>query len=220
MILPISKVVQGTVLASLQQLGERDPLFRDGNTTAGWHARGRKQNLQADTQQDEVASSLKTVHDMLLKNGLIQAAARPRQVVRMMLSRYDRGMHYGNHVDNAMMDGQRTDLSFTLFLTDSDAYEGGELIMDGVDGPRAFRLNAGDMLLYPSTTLHRVNPVTEGRRLAIVGWIRSHVRDPAQREILFDLDRVIHELRQGPVADEMLSLLLKTRSNLLRRWVD
>jgi PKHD-type hydroxylase len=131
-------------------------------------------------------------------------------------------MQYGAHIDDALMNGHRTDLSFTIFLSPLDSYEGGALVIDETDGEKTFRLDAGDMLLYPSTTLHRVNPVKSGQRLAIVGWLQSHVRDRDRREMLFDLDRAIHQLRQNRHEDDepALELLLKTRSNLLRRWAE
>lgn len=151
---------------------------------------------------------------------LIQAAARPKAIIRLLLSRYDEGMHYGNHVDDAMMDGQRTDLSFTVFLSDPESYDGGELVVDEPATERPFKLAAGAMLLYPSNTLHQVMPVTRGQRLVLVGWIRSLIREPAQRELLFDLERSIAQLRNAPDQTGALALLLKSRSNLLRMWAD
>ena len=138
-----------------------------------------------------------------------------------MLSRYDSGMHYGAHVDDALMSGQRTDLSFTIFLSGTDEYEGGELVIDEPAAERPYKLDAGNMLLYPSSTLHRVEPVSKGSRLVLVGWIRSYVRCPQQREILFDLERAIAHLRpQQEQQRQALELLLKSRSNLLRQWAE
>jgi PKHD-type hydroxylase len=123
------------------------------------------------------------------------------------------------------MDGQRTDLSFTIFLNPPDAYDGGSLVIDEPGAERAFRMGAGEMLLYPSSRLHRVEPVSRGTRLVLVGWIRSHLRSGEAREILFDMDRTIALLRGKPDAlkSELaaeLELLLKTRSNLLRMWTE
>ncbi|MEX1198655.1 MAG: Fe2+-dependent dioxygenase [Pseudohongiellaceae bacterium] len=219
MILPVSQVLPEALLASLRETASRDTLFRDGAATAGWYARTRKHNLQAG-DDPELQELLDRVRQRLLHHELVQAAARPKRVVRLLLSRYEPGMQYGAHIDDALMDGHRTDLSFTIFLSPPNSYEGGALVIDETDGEKTFRLEAGDMLLYPSTTLHRVDTVTSGRRLAIVGWLQSHVRDRDQREILFDVDRAIHQLRHNGHGDDApaLELLLKTRSNLLRRW--
>jgi len=163
---------------------------------------------------------LRKVEARLEQNGVFQSAARAKRIVKLLLSRYERGMAYGAHVDDAMMGGQRTDLSFTLFLSDPQTYEGGELVIERTEGDRAFKLPAGHLLLYPSTTLHRVEPVTRGVRLAAVGWVRSLVREEAQRELLFDLDQAVQLLRDGGDRERALDLVLKTRSNLLRRWVE
>lgn len=221
MILPVSHIVPDELLVSLQHTASRDTLFRDGATTAGWYARTRKRNLQAGDDPG-LQRQLDAVRRCLLRHELLQAAARPKRIVRMLLSRYEPGMEYGAHTDDALMDGHRTDLSFTVFLSPPDSYEGGALVIDETDGEKTFRLNAGDMLLYPSSTLHRVDTVTSGRRLAIVGWLQSHIRSRDQREILFDLDRAIHQLRHNRAAsdDSAMELLLKTRSNLLRRWAE
>lgn len=220
-ILPVSKILPQELLASLQQTATRKDLFRDGATTAGWYARSRKRNLQAGDDPG-LQRQLDAVRRCLLHHELVQAAARPKRIVRLLLSRYEAGMEYGAHIDDALMDGHRTDLSFTIFLSAPEHYEGGALVIDETDGEKTFRLDAGDMLLYPSTTLHRVDTVTSGQRLAIVGWLQSHVRGRDQREILFDLDRAIHQLRHNRHGNDAgaLELLLKTRSNLLRRWAE
>ncbi len=219
MLLQIAQPLPLALFAECQALAADDSLFSPGKATAGWHARERKHNLQARAEPP-VQNLLSRVADALTAHPLVRSAARPRTLVRLLLSRYDTGMSYGTHVDDALMDGQRTDLSFTLFLSDPQDYEGGRLVIDEPAGERAFSMQAGDMLLYPSTSLHRVEPVTRGRRLVLVGWIRSQVRSAEAREILFDLDRVIATLRAGGNAGESLDLLLKTRSNLLRRWAE
>jgi PKHD-type hydroxylase len=114
----------------------------------------------------------------------------------------------------------RTDVSFTLFLSAPDACDGGELVIDTASGEEAFKLPAGSLVLYPSTTLHRVVPVTRGERLAAVGWVRSLIRDPPQRELLFDLETARRRLfdREGKTADG--DLLAKCAANLLRQWCD
>jgi len=219
MLIQIAQALPSNLLAECQAMAADEQLFKEGRLTAGWHARERKHNLQA-RGEPLVDALLGRVSAALTSHSLLQAAARPRNFVRIMISRYDTGMHYGTHVDDALMDGQRTDLSFTLFLSAPEEYEGGRLVIDEPAGERAFALEAGGLLLYPSTSLHRVEPVTKGSRQVIVGWIRSLVRSPEAREILFDLDRVIAALRADKVAGDALELLLKTRSNLLRQWAE
>jgi len=218
MLLQIANVLSQEFIAECRQLATRDGLFEDGRNTAGWHARQRKHNLQARTNAS-VTALLRKAEQLVLRHELVVAAARPRSIVRMMLSRYDETMHYGNHVDDALMDGARTDLSFTLFLSGPDEYDGGGLVIDEPSAERVYKLDSGSMLLYPSSSLHRVESVTQGKRLVIVGWIRSFVRSRDAREILFDLERVIASLRARQETGE-LELLLKTRSNLLRMWAE
>ncbi len=219
MILPIGQILPPELLQRCQAMAQREELFVDGKTTAGWYARRVKHNQQARPDH-AVQSLLDDISTVLLGHELVQAAARPKTLVRLLLSRYQPGMAYGEHVDDALMDRQRTDLSLTLFLTPPASYEGGELIINDASADRAFKLDAGDMLLYPSTTLHQVAPVTRGQRLVIVGWIRSYIRDAARRELLFDLERSIAALRSDPAQQPTLALLLKSRSNLLRMWVE
>jgi PKHD-type hydroxylase len=118
------------------------------------------------------------------------------------------------------MGGLRTDLSFTLFLSDPDSYDGGALVIEDRFEARAVKLPAGSLLLYPSTTLHRVEPVSRGERLAVVGWVQSLIRAPDRREILFDLDQVIASSFAADGKSEALDLMTKTRSNLLRMWAE
>jgi PKHD-type hydroxylase len=118
------------------------------------------------------------------------------------------------------MAGIRTDLSFTLFLSDPDSYDGGALVIDGSDGENEVKLPAGSLVLYPTTTLHRVQEVTRGERLAVVGWVRSFIRNAEDREILFDLENVIASLRSNNADRALLDHILKIRANLLRKWVE
>ena len=129
-------------------------------------------------------------------------------------------MEYGSHVDDALMNGIRTDVSFTLFLSDPDSYDGGALVIESSGGEDDIKLPAGSLVAYPSTTLHRVQPVTKGARLAAVGWARSFIRDPARRELLFDLDTARQSLfaREGKTAE--FDLLSKSTANLLRMWAE
>lgn len=220
MLLQIANALPADLVQECLAIGKDDSLFIDGRASAGWHARARKHNLQAGAGK-HVTALLQKVEAVLLGHELVTAAARPKTMVRLQFSRYDTGMRYDTHVDDALMDGQRTDLSFTVFLTPPGNYEGGSLVIDEPAAERAFRLDSGAMLLYPSTTLHRVEEVTQGQRLVIVGWIRSYLRSPEAREILFDLERAIALLRHKTEHNNgELELLLKTRSNLLRLWAN
>lgn len=194
-----------------------DLAFADGRATAGRHARAVKANDQAlpSPARDAVLARAEAA---LRAHPVFASAARPRAMTPLILSRYREGQTYGLHVDDALMGGVRTDLSFTLFLSDPSGYDGGELVIEDTLESRAFRLSAGDAILYPSTTLHRVAPVTRGVRLAVVGWVESWLRDPRQREILFDLDRAVAEIHARDGHSALFDTLAKTRSNLLRIW--
>jgi PKHD-type hydroxylase len=134
------------------------------------------------------------------------------------ISRSGPGDGYGRHVDNAFMDGGRSDLSFTVFLSAPDHYEGGALVLEQPHGEEAFRLPAGHALIYPSTLLHRVEPVSDGERLVAVGWIQSRVRSAERRELLFELDTARRTLFAGGGKGEVFDLLCRSYSNLLRMW--
>lgn len=208
----LSKAEVAAIRASAQDLP-----FGDGKATAGRFVREVKSNDQAAPSPGLEAIQAK-VAAALAANGLFQSAVRPRAMTRLILSRYREGQTYGLHVDDALMGGVRTDLSFTLFLNEPDTYEGGALIVEDTAEARAFKPEAGDLILYPSTTLHRVEPVSRGERLAVVGWVQSWIRSAEQREILFDLDRSIDEVFAAQGKSALFDRLAKTRSNLIRRW--
>ncbi|MGE0151387.1 MAG: Fe2+-dependent dioxygenase [Reyranellaceae bacterium] len=219
MIVFIGELLAQDQVERLRELMEQTR-FVDGRETAGQLARQVKRNNQVDSDDERLPEMRRIVADALEKNRLFYSAARPKHVKPPMFSRYVPGMEYGNHVDDAIMAGMRTDLSFTLFLSTPESYDGGELVIDSTAGEQDIKLPAGSAVLYPSTSLHRVAPVTRGERLAAVTWIRSFIRDPARREILFDLDRVQDALigRGGKTLE--VDLLAKTQSNLLRLWAE
>jgi PKHD-type hydroxylase len=196
--------------------------FVDGKLTAGWHARLVKHNLQA--QDSETSRSLKQcLVDAIWRNALFQMAVRPKVLRSPLLSRYEPGMSYGTHVDNALMgdpNPMRSDVSLTLFLSSPDEYDGGELVIEDSLGERPFKLDAGSMIIYPSTTLHRVEPVTRGVRLVAVSWVQSYVRDPGDREILFELDTARKALFEQYGKTPEFDLISKSHANLLRKWVE
>jgi PKHD-type hydroxylase len=194
--------------------------FVDGAATAGWHAKLVKKNLQADRGQPGYAEINKAVTDIILANQTLRNAARPKAITPLLFSRYAGGMAYGTHVDDAMIMGVRSDVSFTLSLTPPDAYDGGELVLEMPAGEHAFKLQPGHMILYPSTALHRVEPVTRGERLAAVGWMQSAVRDAHAREILYDLDLARRSLFDKNGKTREFDLITKASANLLRLWME
>ena len=197
--------------------------WRDGAETAGSTARAVKHNLQADLTSRTGTQVRQLLKGRIERNLVLRAAAQPRQFSKLIISRTDSGGGYGHHVDNPFMGAGeyrlRTDLSFTLFLSDPADYEGGELEIELAGMTQSVKLPAGDLVLYPSTSLHRVAPVSSGSRLVCVGWIESSVPDAAVREIIFDLENLRSSLAgkldlQSP---EML-VLSKSISNLTRRF--
>lgn len=198
--------------------------FVDGKTTASGRARALKENLQLDKQQSPEGKALaKLVKERLLANSTFQRNVRPRHVRDPMFSRYLPGMQYGLHVDRALMGPKRdvrTDVSVTLFLSQPDSYEGGELYMETPFGPQEVKLPAGAAVCYPSTTLHRVNPVTAGERLAAVTWVQSQVRSSEDRELLSDLERVYLRLKKACPEAEETDLAHKSLTNMIRRLAD
>jgi PKHD-type hydroxylase len=219
MILPVANVLSPDQVSEIvQRLG--GGRWQSGSATAGWHARLVKENEQLRADDPAHADLRALVEQAVSGNPVVAMATRPRRFGPILFSRYSSGQHYGSHVDDAVMGGVRTDISFTIFLAEPDSYEGGELVMETTAGEVAFKLPAGCGLFYPSTTLHHVASVTGGSRMAAVGWIRSLVRDAADREILFDLDTARQSLfqQQGKTAD--FDLLSKCLANLLRKWVE
>jgi PKHD-type hydroxylase len=190
----------------------------DGAATAGWHARLVKKNQQA-AADDALAETLRQrVVQALQANELFKVAAWPKVAGPVLISRYGTGMEYGLHVDDAMMGPLRSDISYTVFLSDPADYDGGELVMETTTGEQGFKLPAGSMVLYPSTTLHRVAPVTRGARHAAVGWVQSLVRDAAKREILFDMESARRAVFQKGGKTPEFDLMSKSSANLIRMW--
>jgi PKHD-type hydroxylase len=201
----------------LALLAEATP-WRDGAETAGWHARSVKRNRQLDPSSALHQSLASALSGHLLAHPLLQAAALPVQLHNLRFSRCGIGEGYGRHVDNAYMAGGRSDLSFTLFLSAPDDYRGGDLVLEDPDGESHLRLPAGHALVYPSSLLHRVEPVTWGERLVAVGWIQSRVRRSDRRELLFELDTARRALFQQQGKDDIFDLLTRSYTNLLRMW--
>ena len=222
MLLTLANVVSPEDCAALVERA-RGLEWRDGARTAGAVAKAVKRNEQANLHTPEGQIIHRTLLEAIEAHPVLEAAARPRRFSRLMISRTGPGGGYGLHVDNALMGRGpariRTDLSFTLFLSPLEDYDGGALAIDGAGGRQTLRLAPGDLVLYPSTDLHEVEPVTRGERIVCVGWIESLVPDAAQRAILFDLENLRAELRRSLPATSPATLTLdKSIANLLRLW--
>ena len=196
--------------------------WKPGRRTAGAAARGVKQNLQADGEDKRTQALERFIADALGRHPLFEVAARPRRLSRILFSRYEPGMNYGAHTDDALMGAGehklRTDMAFTLFLADRASYQGGALVLESALGEQEVALEAGDAILYPAGSIHRVAAVTQGVRLAAVGWVQSLIGDAAQREILFDLSLTRMRLAEAGAPREEMLRLDKSISNLLRMW--
>lgn len=199
--------------------------WTDGRATAGTRAAAVKANQQLPAESPVAQKWAAKLLQSLTRNPQFIAAALPRRVVQPMFSRYQDGDHYGTHVDNALRPSGavmvRTDLAATLFLADPHSYDGGELAIETGLGTQRFKLGSGDLLLYPATTRHQVEPVTRGTRLAGIFWVESMVRDHAARSLLFDLDQTIQNLgaRLGS-NDPPIVALSGIYHNLLRQWAE
>lgn len=198
--------------------------WQDGRLTAGHLAAQVKSNLQLPIDSPVAAQMGNLILDKLAKNPLYLSAALPLRVLPPRFNRYEGGGTYGNHIDNALfvIPGSsikvRTDVSTTVFFSDPDEYEGGELVVEDTFGHQTVKLAAGDAIIYPGTSLHRVNPVTHGTRYAAFFWTQSLVKSDEQRRILFDLDQSIQQLTLDCPNHSKLSALSGTYHNLLRMW--
>ena len=194
--------------------------------TAGPQSGRVKDNAQLPEDSAEARELGELVLDALERNPLFIAAALPLKVFPPLFNRYAGGQRFGNHVDNAIRQVPnrphrvRTDLSATLFLAAPEEYEGGELIVDDTYGAHSVKLPAGDMVLYPSGSLHRVEPVTRGARIASFFWLQSMVRDDGERTLLFDLDNAIRQVGHAVPDNPAVVQLTSIYHNLLRRWAD
>ena len=197
--------------------------FEDGAATAGNAARNVKRNLQATGQQPQTEQARRLVNEALVRNDDFLQFALPFRVLPPIFSRYEAGMTYGEHTDNPIMGRDppvRTDVALTLFLVSPADYDGGELVIDVDTDPKRIKLPPGSAVVYPATTLHRVEPVTRGQRLAAVTWVQSVVRDAARRDVLADLATALRGMRGSTTNARETQLIAKTRANLMRMWAD
>ncbi len=200
--------------------------FEDGTSTATDAAKQVKRNLQLPkTGSLEKQQTDAIVMNAIAQSPLIQAALMPTRVMPPIISKYESGMHYGMHVDSPIMGDQqvgaiRTDVGMTIFLSEPSSYEGGELSVQTQTGEVRYKLNRGDAIIYPTTQIHGVLPVSEGIRLAAVTWMQCAVRDIQQREMVFQLKTLQTMMeRQNPHGQENL-VLLQIYSNLIRMWAE
>jgi len=200
--------------------------WADGRITAGYQSAKAKHNLQLPEDHPLARQIGDQIVQALGKNLLFRSAALPAKVFPPLFNRYEGGGSFSVHVDNAVREVRgtphrvRTDISATLFLSDPEEYDGGELIIEDTYGAKSAKLPAGHMILYPGTSLHKVTPVTRGARVASFFWVQSMVRDDARRATLFDLDTAIQRLTMDVPDHAALIQLTGVYHNLLRAWAD
>lgn len=222
MLLRIPDVLtRGELEMLLATLGQAP--FEDGAATAGHIARDVKRNLQVPENSDAGRKCAAVVSEALRRSPMFYSAALPYRLHGPIINRYEPGMTYGEHVDNAIMGAPpsvRTDVAATLFLSAPESYEGGELTVHDSFGVHRVKLPAGSMIVYPGNSIHRVEPISRGTRLAAVLWIQSLVRDQNCRRSLFELDISLGSLRSKLPKSPELATLTALYHNLLRMWGD
>jgi PKHD-type hydroxylase len=225
MLLQIPRVLTAEQVAQARQMLEASQ-WVDGRVTAGHQSARAKDNLQLPEEHPTSRQLGEMILAALQRNSLFISAALPLRVFPPLFNRYQGGQSFGNHVDNAIRQAPgggmriRTDLSATLFLAEPAEYDGGELMVEDTYGVHSVKLPAGDLVLYPSTSLHNVRPVTRGARIASFFWIQSMVRDDGERTLLFDLDSAIQRVASEIPHSPMPVQLTAVYHNLLRRWAD
>ena len=203
-----------------KELQQENQDWEDGKKTAGSHASMVKNNLQLNRNSEVSKKYSQIVNKKILSSQLIKSFSLPKRIHGIMFTKSTNQMHYGRHIDNPYMSSGRSDLSFTLSLTNKDFYKGGELIIETMNSEEKFKLNAGEIIIYPSSYLHSVSEVISGERLVCVGWIESYVKSAEEREYLFDLDAGARGLLAKHGRSDELDLIFKSYSNLLRKLGD
>lgn len=225
MLLQVPDVLTDAQVASCRKTLEAAE-WVDGRITAGHQSARAKNNLQLREDLEEAKQVGDVILAALENNPLFMSAALPLKVFPPLFNRYEGGQSFGNHVDNAIRQVTgtpyrvRTDLSATLFFSNPDEYDGGELVVEDTYGVHSVKLPAGHLILYPASSVHHVRPVTRGMRLASFFWIQSMVRDDGERTILFDLDVAIQRLMNDVPEHRSVVELTSLYHNLLRRWAD
>lgn len=211
-------------LAAIRTLLKSAP-FVDGTTTAGGAARGVKNNQQVAVNSDAHRKLADIFRTAFQRNVTLQGALLPASATTVMFNRYSKGMQYGLHIDSALMGVMgnmlRTDVAMTLFLSDPDSYEGGELMMSVGNGiQHKFKGQAGSAIAYPANTLHEVTQVTAGTRDAAIVWVQSLVRDHARRELLWDMETAEQDIYRREGRSKAFEAVSRSHANLLRMWAE
>ena len=198
--------------------------FSDGANTAGWSAREVKKNLQVTTGTPEYEQIARIVRESFMRSGELQTVLLPAAATSVLFNRYEPGMEYGPHVDapvmGSMSNAVRSDIAITIFLSDPRSYDGGELTIFTNGLGSQFKLEAGAAIAYPANTLHHVTPVTRGVRDAAIIWVQSQIRDPAQRELLWDMESAKRLTFSREGKSPAFDLISKSRANLIRMWAE
>ena len=225
MLLRVPQVLNAEELAQMRDLMAAAD-WTDGKVTAGTQSAQVKRNMQLPESSEYAEKARQIVLKALSRNALFFSAALPKKIYPPLFNQYRESMDFGAHIDNAVRTHAisgvhvRTDISCTLFIADPDSYAGGELVVEDTYGQQVVKLPAGDMVLYPGTSLHHVRPVTRGARLACFFWTQSMVRDDAQRALLFDMDAAIATLREQIGDTAAVVRLTGNYHNLIRMWAD
>ena len=222
MLLAIPDVLSADELRRVRE-GVHQAKYDSGNLTAGDGSRSRKNNLQISDSDPSLPELRRVVTDALMRHPMMQFLVMPKHVMPLVFNCYKQGMYYEDHVDFALVGGSqklRTDLSMTLFLSAAAEYDGGELVFELESGPRSVKLEQGQAIIYPSGTIHRVDPVTRGARYAVVTTIQSYVRDDEKRALLADVLRLARWVQDSAPQSEEARLANKLHANLLRMWAD
>ncbi|HEY1725962.1 MAG TPA: Fe2+-dependent dioxygenase [Steroidobacteraceae bacterium] len=225
MIVRVERLLNAAQLEATRRCMARGA-WGDGRATAGHQSAQVKSNLQLAHTDPAAREAAEIVIRTLESNALFVSATLPHHLYPPLFNRYDAGMTFGVHVDNAVrpLPGShhrlRSDVSATLFLSAPEDYDGGELVIEDTYGAHAIKLAAGDLVVYASSSLHHVEPVTRGTRCAAILWVQSMVRDDSARNILFELDMAIRDLTQQGAQSESLLRLTSCYHNLLRRWAE
>lgn len=219
MLVQIKNILGDTELQKIQDL-LKTAKFRDGHLSAGMAAQQVKNNLEVS--DEDITSVLNNiVMNNVVRHPVYQQAALPHRIATPFYARYETGMEYGEHIDDPIMgqgDRYRSDLAMTIFLNSPDEYKGGELIIQTPFGEQTIKYNAGDAVLYPATTRHRVVKVTSGERLVAVTWVQSLIRDNEQRELLYQLSKTREKMLRKDPDSEDTKCIDSTYVNLVRMW--
>lgn len=219
MIITVEQLLTPAECRTIARLMETEIEWTSGAATAKGQARSVKSNLQA-APSPRSKGVIEKVRRAVLEAPIVNAAVAPAQIARVLLSRYETGMAYGPHVDAPFIDDCRTDVSFTLFLSSPQDYDGGELVIDHAGSTDTIKMTTGSAVFYPSTSVHEVTTVTQGVRHAAVGWIRSRFRSQEMREMHFELAQAIEEIGSDAPMSPARLRLANLKNNFLRRFGD